>query len=150
MRSWILKLLCAATVALVLQGCDAMMYRPFAPGNAFNRDGTFLDGRPTEAAQKAADYGASIGQPAAQQLAESWLAIHLKDSDSARYQWGTIQRGYTKDPLISGGAVNYGYLLPVMVNSKNSYGGYTGFEQWGFLFHNGSLLRVMHNGAIAM
>jgi hypothetical protein len=32
-------------------------------------------------------------------------------------------------------------LLPVLVNAKNSYGGYTGFEQWGFLFHNGSLLR---------
>ncbi|MBS0160742.1 MAG: hypothetical protein JSS26_19350 [Nitrospira sp.] len=143
-----LALLC--TVAFVLQGCDAMMYRPFAPGNALNRDGTFLDGRPTEAAQSAADYGTSIEQSAAQQLAESWLTLHLKDSESARYQWGVVQRGYTKDPLISGGAVNYGYLLPVLVNAKNSYGGYTGFEQWGFLFHNGTLLRVMHNGAVAM
>ena len=143
-----LALLC--TVAFVLQGCDAMMYRPFAPGNALNRDGTFLDGRPTEAAQSAADYGTSIEQSAAQQLAESWLTLHLKDSESVRYQWGVVQRGYTKDPLISGGAVNYGYLLPVLVNAKNSYGGYTGFEQWGFLFHNGTLLRVMHNGAVAM
>jgi len=30
-------LLVAATV--ILSGCDAMMYKPFAPGNAFNRDG---------------------------------------------------------------------------------------------------------------
>jgi hypothetical protein len=145
-----LILLFTAATALLLQGCDAMMYRPFAPGNVFNRDGTLLDGRPTEAAQNSADYGAAIEQSTAQQLAESWLTLHLKDSESARYQWGVIQRGYTKDPLISGGAVNYGYLLPVLVNAKNSYGGYTGFEQWGFLFHNGSLLRVMHNGAIAM
>jgi hypothetical protein len=144
------KLLFPLAAALVLQGCDAMMYRPFAPGNAFNRDGTFLDGRPTEAAQSAADYGAPIEQSEAQKLAESWLTLHLKDSESARYQWGTIQRGYSKDPLISGGSVNYGYLLPVLVNAKNSYGGYTGFEQWGFLFRNGSLLRVMHNGTIAM
>jgi len=29
-------------IIFALSGCDAMMYKPFAPGNAFNRDGNLL------------------------------------------------------------------------------------------------------------
>lgn len=138
------------TIVLSLQliGCDAMMYKPFAPGNAFNRDGTLLGGRPTDATLTAGDYGSEVDQTSAQQAAQGWLELHLKDGESARYQWGNIQRGYAKDALVSGGDLHFGYMLPVMVNAKNSFGGYTGFEQWGFLFHDGQMIRVIHNGAI--
>jgi hypothetical protein len=120
---------CAAILLFFsLTGCDAMMYKPFAPGNALNSDGTLLGGSPTEAAAAAGDYGHEIDQATAQQAAEAWLQLHLKDGESARNQWGTVQRGYAKDPLITGGDVHYGFMLPVMVNAKNSFGGYTGFE----------------------
>lgn len=132
--------------AMALSACDAMMYKPFAPGNALNHDGTFLGGRPTDATLSAGDYGYEPDIEDAKRMAQEWLQAHLKDPESARYTWQGFGRGYVKDGLVYGGALNFGYMLVVGVNAKNSFGGYTGSEPWEFLFHNGQIIRIRHDG----
>jgi hypothetical protein len=34
----------------------------------------------------------------------------------------------------------FGYTVPVLVNAKNSYGGYTGFKVYKFFFQRGEIL----------
>ncbi len=132
-----------------LTGCDAMMYKPFAPGNALNKDGNLMGAKqPTADELAAADYGAPIDQEHAQQQVTAWMTYRLKDADSAKYQWGTVDRGFVKDAPIIGGHIYTGYVLHALVNAKNSYGGYSGFEEYTFLFRDGQIARAYHQSGI--
>ena len=69
-----------------------------------------------------------IGEPPSQEsvmaAARSELELKLKDAESARYKFAYVARGYVGGPR---DAV-YGWVGVVMVNAKNSYGAYAGFE----------------------
>lgn len=67
------------------------------------------------------------------------MAASLKDPESARYTFQPTFKGYSQDGSLAtnGGRVLYGYVAPVLVNAKNSYGGYTGNHQYVFMFSNG-------------
>jgi len=133
----------------LLSGCDAMAYRPFAPGNALNRDGNLFGAKqPTSAELAKADYGSPVSQDEAQKQVVAWMTLHLKDADSAKYQWGEVQKDFVKDAPIIGGAIYTGYVLRALVNAKNGYGGYVGFETYTFLFRDGRIARVYHNSGI--
>jgi len=143
------KIIGLAALPILLAGCDAMMYKPFAPGNALNRDGNLLGAKqPTPSELASADYGGFIEQEAAQGLAQAWLVLRLKDAESAKYQWGKVDKGWVKDAPIIGGSIYTGYVMHALVNSKNSYGGYTGFEEWTFLFRDGGVARAYHQSGI--
>jgi hypothetical protein len=59
----------------------------------------------------------------------------LKDPQSAQYKWLDPY----KEALRASGKVDFGWVQPVLVNSKNSYGGYNGFERWNFFLIRGEV-----------
>lgn len=71
----------------------------------------------------------------------------LKDPDSAKYTFQQTFKGYSQDGSMSdsGGGVKYGYVAPVLVNAKNSYGGYTGNQQYVFMFSGGVMYDTTGN-----
>lgn len=71
-----------------------------------------------------------------QQSVPLYFETRLKDPDSAKYQYGTPAKAYANNGLAYGGKVAWsGYALPVAVNAKNSYGGYTGYKPYVILFN---------------
>lgn len=95
--------------------------------------------KPTYEELANADYGYFITNDEAERLAKNWLEKRLKDPYSAQYSFGTIERGYAVAPIINGGTRYFGYRLVVSVNGKNSYGGYTGYQEYQFMFKNGNI-----------
>jgi hypothetical protein len=87
-----------------------------------------------------ADYGAPISQAEAEAKASAFLKRHLKDPDSAKIEWGTVQTGWIRDAPINGGQLRFGYVLDANINAKNSYGAYSGYKPYKFLFFNSSLV----------
>lgn len=102
-------------------------------------------GPPTAEELASADYGLPIDQANAESQAEAFFLGVLKDPDSAQYQWNPVYKGYYRDAPILGGALTWGYLLEGGVNAKNSYGGYTGYKAYTFVFHNGEIALVREN-----
>jgi hypothetical protein len=96
-------------------------------------------GAPSEDQLRSADYGSAISQADAERLAVAFLEARLKDPQSAQYKWSPVERGWARDPVITGGTLYYGYLLVGQVNAKNSYGGYVGYRKYQFMFQNGKL-----------
>ena len=87
-----------------------------------------------------ADYGAPISQQEAEARASALLKRYLKDPDSAKIEWGAVQTSWIREAPIHGGQLRFGYLLTANINAKNSYGAYTGYKPFQFLFFNGSLV----------
>ncbi|WP_018435323.1 hypothetical protein [Paraburkholderia atlantica] len=92
--------------------------------------------------------GCAFEHPTADQFAyinpprfyESMIKSHfqplLKDPESARYDFGAPARAYANNGSLRGGDVAWrGYAVPVRVNAKNSYGGYTGGKDYIILFN---------------
>jgi hypothetical protein len=106
---------------------------------------------PTPREIAAADYGSPPTDHKSQ--IKNYFSKVLKDPESARYgEFTEPRKGYARvegRALISpdGGAwlpTNvFGYEVSVQVNAKNSYGAYTGFERYLFLFRNGKIVHVM-------
>ena len=85
-----------------------------------------------------ADYGPF--PPAYQEMVKSAFSQMLKDPYSAVYEFhGDPVKGYYVNPPIKGGGVTYGWCGNVSVNAKNSYGGYTGSEEWFYVIRNFSV-----------
>ncbi|WP_343590149.1 hypothetical protein [Paracidovorax wautersii] len=71
----------------------------------------------------------------------------LKDPESARYRFEKPMRAYKNDGLIRGGKVIWvGYLVPVYVNAKNGFGGYTGFKRYSALLNHSGGVFELHEG----
>lgn len=86
------------------------------------------------------DPGANYGELPAdyQQQAQTYFADVLKDPDSARYKFGTPRRAYGNNGLVYGGKIAFvGWAVPVYINAKNSFGGYTGYEPYLVIFVDG-------------
>ncbi|QYM80268.1 hypothetical protein K0B96_06545 [Horticoccus luteus] len=59
-----------------------------------------------------------------------FMELRLKDPASAEYKVGTPE----KTVLTTAGKPTFGWKVSVLINGKNSYGGYTGFEGYAFFF----------------
>lgn len=92
-----------------------------------------------------ANYGTLPGNY--QDLVKAHFNAVLKDPESARYTFLPTYKGYSQDGALadSGGGVKFGYVIPVLVNAKNSYGGYTGNQQYAFIYSNGVLYDTTAN-----
>lgn len=97
---------------------------------------------PTQDQIDAADYGSPMVQAEAENLAKQWFANVLKDPESARYQWNKFEKGWAAASLLDGGDHLFGYLLYCKVNAKNSFGGYTGFQNYVFVYKNNQITGV--------
>ncbi|MCD1609850.1 MULTISPECIES: hypothetical protein [Stutzerimonas] len=95
---------------------------------------------PTQQEIAAADYGMPIEQAEAEEKAKEVFSRTLKDPYSAQYAFGKIYKGYSLTAPLQGRKASYGYMLDVMVNAKNSYGGYVGAKPYRFMFRNGRLV----------
>lgn len=100
---------------------------------------------PTQSEQATADYGTPITQADAQaQAKQEYFDKYLKDPSSAQYQWGQVKQAWYGVGIMANGNgnVDYGYVLDVNVNAKNSFGGYTGFITYRFMFHSGQIISI--------
>ena len=96
---------------------------------------------PTAQQIAAADYGSPVDQEQAEAQVKLYFKGVLKDPYSAHYQFGRAYRGYVVGSAFEGRQLSAGYLLDTQVNAKNSYGGYTGYKSYRFLFQSGALVK---------
>lgn len=95
---------------------------------------------PSGAELAEADYGAPIGGPEAEAIAREFMASTLKDPHSAEWRCGPTSPQYITDGVVYGGATHFGWGLECAINARNSFGGYTGFRTYQFLFRDGRLI----------
>ena len=118
-------LLTVMTFSLAAAGC--------APTND-------LAWRPSATEIRTADHGAYPSNYEA--IVKSWYLRNLKDPDSARF--GRITRPLKEHAIrnIHQKLAVYGYSVCAAVNSRNSFGGYTGSKVRWFLIRNGRIVRT--------
>lgn len=97
---------------------------------------------PTKQEIAKADYGRPIAEQSAQAIASAWAKGVLKDPGSARFAWGKFYKGGRTPSVFEKGGTIFGYILEGRVNARNSFGGYTGYRRWVFIFHNGYVVAV--------
>jgi hypothetical protein len=87
--------------------------------------------QPTREEIASADYGKF--PDAYKDIIKKYMSKKLKDPESARYEFEQepVKSHYGFSPA------TYGYAVCVDVNSKNSYGGYSGASTAYFFFRNG-------------
>ena len=99
--------------------------------------------QPTKDEIAAADYGAPPTDHRTQ--IENYFSSSLKDPESVRY--GEISEPRKGHASIanrwSGWSNVFGYHVDASINAKNSYGGYTGYKRYSFLFRDGKLIQVV-------
>lgn len=64
----------------------------------------------------------------------------LKDPESARITYHELEKGWVCAGIDDPGA--FCWKMPVTVNAKNAFGGYTGAQTWVFWFNNTQMLSV--------
>lgn len=89
-----------------------------------------------------ANYGSAPDQAAVEQAAKSFFTMHLKDASSAQYQFAPAYKGWVSTNRLEGSKLVAGYILDALVNAKNSFGGYTGWQKYQFVFNNGKIVRA--------
>lgn len=97
-----------------------------------------------------ADFGKKPEPPTMLKVKKTFEMV-LKDPDSAKYKIGDPVKGYIDNGWINEGVDWYGWWIPIYINSKNSYGGYTGFKQYALYYveENGSnawVAKYYYNG----
>lgn len=73
------------------------------------------------------DIGPEPDYARAKQVVKAWVLQNLKDPDSAKFDWRGEGWNKTKK----------GWVICGRVNAKNSYGGYTGYQQFRMRVVNG-------------
>ncbi|HYR23235.1 MAG TPA: hypothetical protein VEP30_09985 [Chthoniobacterales bacterium] len=68
----------------------------------------------------------------------------LLDPYSAVYRFESPRKGWVKDGWAVGGKTHYGWIVPVWINAKNAFGGYTGTQLYYVMFfgENGNMADV--------
>jgi len=73
-----------------------------------------------------------------EQAVKEYFYPKLKDGESARYIFSEPIKAYRNDGALFGGEISWsGWLVDVQINSKNGFGGYTGFKKYIVIFENG-------------
>jgi hypothetical protein len=74
---------------------------------------------------------------------KNWFFSDLKDPVSAQYIFPRQPKpGYAHKPPIEGGGLMVGYQVLALVNGKNGYGAYIGFQPYLFIFRDNQILYV--------
>lgn len=79
-----------------------------------------------------------------EKITKNYFERILKDPDSANYKSITTPQKYYAGSRFDG--AKYGYLVCASVNSKNSYGGYTGYKTHGLLIRNNVVIQFFQDG----
>lgn len=69
-----------------------------------------------------------------------FIEMATRDAESSRIKIGTPIPKYIVNGVDFQHVQQGGYFVPVMLNGKNAYGGYTGYEQWGFFIRNNRIV----------
>lgn len=88
-------------------------------------------------------YGDIPDQAQSETSAKAFFETYLKDSESARYKFTPLSKGWMFSNRFEGSIFYAGYILEAQVNAKNSYGGYTGWSTYRLLFNGRALVRVV-------
>ncbi len=73
-----------------------------------------------------------------------FIGYFLKDEDTARFNFESpVKIVQQRGPIYGGGVEFIGYVVPVSVNAKNDYGGYTGYKTWMCLIKNQKIEKCM-------
>ena len=79
-----------------------------------------------------------------EQIVKQHMQERLKDPDSAKYQFpGKPVAGYEH----IAGKTDFGWYLCPLVNAKNSYGAYTGYQQYYIMIKNGIVISSFNGAA---
>lgn len=97
---------------------------------------------PKQADIEAAYYGVPPDQDFAERLAKMAISARLKDPDTAVYRFDPLYAGYAQSSEVVIGDCEpiYGYILNSYVNAKNSFGGYTGYTLYVFVFRDNKVV----------
>ncbi|MDX7999345.1 hypothetical protein FE394_09045 [Xenorhabdus sp. Reich] len=100
---------------------------------------------PTQEEMSSANYGELPGNY--EEQIKNAMSASLKDPYTAHYRFLKPFKGYTQDGewSPSKGSVAYGWIVPVYVNAKNSYGGYVGERRYVYIFSGGVLYDTTTN-----
>ncbi len=119
-------------LAVGLTGCTtAPGTSPFAQSPA----------KPTAEEIAQFDYGPRPSDKEAELRA--FFQTTLKDPESARYRFLPVKQYWCQEDRYMGGKRYIGWLVPVGVNAKNSYGGYTGEQLYGFMYKDDKLVKMI-------
>jgi len=102
---------------------------------------------PTRAERKNIDYGAPLSIDYESSI-KNYFDKSLFDPYSAHYSFSSPETCCLKEGLLSGGRQYVGYLVVVGVNAKNRMGAYVGMQEYGFLFKNNRLVKVLKSGQL--
>ena len=97
---------------------------------------------PTQKEIAKLDYGAPITIDYEKPIKQYFSNV-LFDPYSAVYEFGTPREYWFEDIPLAGGTMYAGYLVPVAINAKNRMGGYTGKENYGVIFKNNEIIKVI-------
>lgn len=97
--------------------------------------------QPTSQQVKSADYGTKPSIAECSALVEEKVGSIMKDPSSLQWQHNDCVEGYWSSVPMLGLPIAYGYYQTGSVNGKNSYGAYTGFQQYQALIRNGVVIR---------
>ena len=101
---------------------------------------------PTDEELNNADFGPEMSQQLCEIAAKEFMESILKDPESARYKQFTTCRKHVSAVFSSDGSFTSGrvagYLISFMVNSKNSFGGYSGQTEMVVLLRGAELVAL--------
>lgn len=81
-------------------------------------------------------------------IIKNQLRYLLKDAMSAQYDFAQPRKGWMLKFDFHTPRYQFGYLVEVEVNSKNSFGAYEGFSKYAFLFRDNLLVGQYLNDGI--
>lgn len=122
------KLIRLLTLILAISGCATTI--PAKP-------------LPTKEELAKMDYGKPLSIDY-EKVIKDYFTTALKDPYTAQYQFaGQPQPFWYRDSPMMGGKEYIGYAVVVLVNAKNSFGGYVGDKQYAFIFHDDSIIKIV-------
>ncbi len=96
---------------------------------------------PSPAEIAAADYGRPMAQGECEVVARAALLGILRDPGSAQFRFGACERWAGVPAFYMNLPRQYGYAVPVEVNARNGFGGYTGFQPYIIAMRDGAVIR---------
>ena len=119
-------------MALTLVGCTTKFGGSYVLSNT----------PPAELVSKAV-YGKAPNEKSLDKTLQEWARHSLKDPDSIKYKWvrkphkGWLTLCSSYQATVMGchkNSFRYGHIAVIEINSKNSYGGYTGYQEFHLIF----------------
>jgi len=82
-------------------------------------------------------YGREMTNDECAKLSRQEAQKILKDAPSAKYKYGVCRKSHM---FLGGHGTLFGYIFPVEINAKNSFGGYTGYDLYYFVNRDGRVI----------